>query len=61
MSYKEERSKRTAWMMNDRLGLFIHWGLYAIPAIGEWKQSYERIDTKDYKKYFYEFITSGAS
>ncbi|WP_428770576.1 alpha-L-fucosidase [Treponema sp. HNW] len=55
MSYKEERNKRTAWMMHDRFGLFIHWGLYAVPAIGEWKQSYERIPTEEYKKYFDEF------
>ena len=25
---------RTEWFRNDRFGMFIHWGLYAIPARG---------------------------
>ncbi len=33
---KEERDERMAWWREARFGLFIHWGLYAIPA-GEWK------------------------
>lgn len=31
----EERDARMAWWREARFGLFIHWGLYAIPA-GEW-------------------------
>ena len=31
-----EREARIAWWREARFGLFIHWGLYAIPA-GEWK------------------------
>ncbi len=27
---------RTDWFTNARFGMFIHWGLYAIPAAGEW-------------------------
>ncbi len=23
----------TAWFVRDRFGLFIHWGLYALPAL----------------------------
>jgi alpha-L-fucosidase len=30
------REQRTAWFREAKFGLFIHWGLYAIPA-GEWK------------------------
>jgi alpha-L-fucosidase len=30
------REKRLAWFRHDKFGLFIHWGLYAIPA-GYWK------------------------
>ncbi|MDH5706779.1 MAG: alpha-L-fucosidase [Candidatus Aminicenantes bacterium] len=33
---KEERDKRMSWWREARFGLFIHWGLYALPA-GEWK------------------------
>lgn len=32
---KEERDARMEWWRNARFGMFIHWGLYAIPA-GEW-------------------------
>ena len=28
----EERTKRTEWYRDARFGMFIHWGLYAIPA-----------------------------
>ena len=33
----QERNDRMAWWREARFGLFIHWGLYAIPA-GEWKE-----------------------
>lgn len=31
-----EKDNRMAWWREARFGLFIHWGLYAVPA-GEWK------------------------
>ena len=34
---------RMQWYVHDRFGMFIHWGLYAIPARGEWVRSEERI------------------
>ena len=33
---KEQKDKRMAWWRDGKFGMFIHWGLYAIPA-GEWK------------------------
>ena len=33
---RQERDIRMAWWREARFGMFIHWGLYAIPA-GEWK------------------------
>jgi len=32
----QQRDQRMAWWREARFGMFIHWGLYAIPA-GEWK------------------------
>lgn len=55
MSIREDRKKRTEWMMHDRFGMFIHWGLYAIPARGEWVRSHERISNEAYEKYFKTF------
>lgn len=52
---RAEYEKRMAWYTEARFGMFIHWGLYAIPARGEWIRSTERISKEDYMKYFEEF------
>jgi hypothetical protein len=33
---KDTKNERMSWWRDARFGMFIHWGLYAIPA-GEWK------------------------
>ncbi|MCY2929501.1 MAG: alpha-L-fucosidase [Planctomycetota bacterium] len=38
------------WWREARFGLFIHWGLYAIPGRGEWVQFTEKIDVDEYAK-----------
>jgi alpha-L-fucosidase len=43
------------WFVHDRFGLFIHWGLYALPARHEWVKNRERIRDEDYRKYFDHF------
>ncbi|MFP4579624.1 MAG: alpha-L-fucosidase [Candidatus Sumerlaeia bacterium] len=43
------------WFIDGRLGLFIHWGIYALPARHEWVKSKEQITTEDYQKYFDHF------
>ncbi len=52
---RAEYEKRMAWYTEARFGMFIHWGLYAIPARGEWVRSTERIPKEEYMKYFEEF------
>lgn len=52
---REEYNKRMEWYVDARFGMFIHWGLYAIPARGEWVRSTEEIPKEDYMKYFEEF------
>lgn len=47
--------KRTEWYREARFGMFIHWGLYAIPAAGEWIMSTNRMTKEEYEKYFHEF------
>ena len=39
------------WFTHDRLGLFVHWGLYALGARHEWLMNRERIQTKTYERY----------
>ncbi len=52
---RAEYEKRMKWYTEARFGMFIHWGLYAIPARGEWVRSVERIPKEDYMRYFEEF------
>ncbi len=52
---REAYQKKVEWFVHDRFGMFIHWGLYAIPARGEWVRSHERTTVEDYQPYFDEF------
>jgi alpha-L-fucosidase len=57
---KESQEQRMAWWNEARFGMFIHWGLYAVPAgtwkgqqmpeIGEWIMSKYRIPIAEYSK-----------
>ncbi len=52
---KEQKAERMAWWTHDRFGMFIHWGVYALPARHEWIKSIERISDEDYQKYVDHF------
>ena len=41
----------SSWFTHDRFGMFIHWGLYSMPARHEWIRNYEQISNEDYQKY----------
>ncbi|MCM8804031.1 MAG: alpha-L-fucosidase [Candidatus Omnitrophica bacterium] len=44
------------WFYKARFGLFIHWGLYSLPARHEWVRNYEEIPNEIYdEKYFKRF------
>lgn len=45
----------TTWFTHDRFGMFIHWGLYAMPARHEWVKTNERIPEAHYDQYFKYF------
>ena len=47
-----QKIQRLKWWTEDRFGMFIHWGLYALPARHEWVKNYERINNEQYQKYF---------
>ncbi|HTL66693.1 MAG TPA: alpha-L-fucosidase [Lacunisphaera sp.] len=54
------KEKRLEWFRHDKFGLFIHWGLYAIPAgywkgerspgIGEWVMHRMKIPVREYEQ-----------
>jgi len=52
------KMKRTEWFQNDRFGMFIHFGPYAIPARGEWVKSDEKMTNEEYQKYIDAFVPS---
>lgn len=45
----------TSWFVKDRFGMFIHWGLYALPARHEWIKQMEEIPDDVYDRYFKHF------
>jgi alpha-L-fucosidase len=45
----------TSWHVHDRFGLFIHWGIYAGGARGEWLKKSERMTDQEYQPYFDNF------
>lgn len=45
----------SSWFVHDRFGMFIHWGLYALPARHEWVKNHEKIDDETYDRYFRRF------
>ena len=47
--------RRMAWWLHDRFGMFIHFGLYSIPARGEWLRSDEEMPEEKYRPFFDEF------
>jgi alpha-L-fucosidase len=49
------REEKMRWWTEARLGLFIHWGLYALPARHEWVASRERLADEAYRRYFDHF------
>ncbi len=45
----------TEWFRQDRFGMFIHWGIYALPARHEWVKTREKISEEKYEQYFKYF------
>ena len=42
-------------MREDKLGMFIHWGIYSIPAVGEWHLWRDKVPVAEYDKLADEF------
>jgi alpha-L-fucosidase len=47
-----QKAQRMQWWTDARFGMFIHWGLYALPARHEWVKNAERMTNEQYQKYF---------
>ena len=55
-SYKVKKTiGDTDWFVRDRFGMFIHFGLYALPARHEWIKQKDMISEEKYDEYFKYF------
>ena len=55
-SYKIRKTPGdTEWFRHDRFGMFIHFGLYALPARHEWVKNRESLTDETYDRYFKHF------
>jgi alpha-L-fucosidase len=55
------RAARMAWWREARFGMFIHFGIYAIPGRGEWVQWNEQIPVNEYAKLADQFTLTNFS
>jgi alpha-L-fucosidase len=44
-----------AWWRDAKFGIFVHWGLYAIPAKGEWHMFNDKVPAEKYAKLAAQF------
>jgi len=52
---EEQKTQRMQWWTDARFGMFIHWGLYSLPARHEWVKNREMLTDEQYQKYFDAF------
>jgi alpha-L-fucosidase len=52
---KEHRDSRMAWWREARFGMFIHWGIYSVPAHGEWYMYHKKVPVATYAAFARQF------
>lgn len=52
---QEQFAARTRWWRESKFGMFIHWGVYAVPAHGEWYMYNDKVPVTTYEKYAQSF------
>lgn len=52
----DKQAERLKWWTEDRFGMFIHWGLYALPARHEWIQNMESIPPDVYQERYFNLF-----
>lgn len=53
MGVSMQPDDKISWMLDSRLGMFIHWGLYSGPGRGEWYMENAGIDPETYRTLAY--------
>lgn len=47
----QQSNEQMSWMLDAKLGLFVHWGIYAGPAKGEWYMRNAAVPIDEYRKF----------
>lgn len=53
MGIAMQPDEKIKWMLDGKLGMFIHWGLYAGPGKGEWYMENNGVPIDEYRKLAY--------
>ncbi|HKI47382.1 MAG TPA: alpha-L-fucosidase [Balneolales bacterium] len=53
--HSTSQNNRMTWWRDARFGMFIHWGIYAVPAHAEWYMNNGHVPRKEYEKYAKQF------
>lgn len=52
----EAKAERLKWWTQARFGMFVHFGLYSMPARHEWVKSKERLDAAAYDERYFPYF-----
>jgi alpha-L-fucosidase len=53
LGISQQPDSKMQWLLDDKFGMFIHWGLYSGPGKGEWYQENNGILPDEYRKLAY--------
>src|SRR5690349_14316734 len=53
MGITQQPNDKMQWLLDAKFGMFIHWGLYAGPARGEWYRENVGMPEEEYRKLAY--------
>ena len=52
------RDARMKWFRDAHFGMFIHWGVYAVPAHGEWYMNNGKVPVATYQAFAKDFTAA---
>ncbi len=53
LGIKSQPNEKLDWLLDAKYGMFIHWGIYAGPASGEWVMHNRSMSEEEYRKFAY--------
>ena len=53
LGIRQQGNEKMRWLQDGKFGMFIHWGLYAGHAQGEWYMNWGKVPIEEYRKLAY--------